>query len=163
MKIKGRKHLEKKIQKIVKEFVNADVFLNDNFCYYAETNTITFAPILMGDLEQIHVDWIMKKYERDYSDPFIYWLFSLLHEVGHAMTIEELTDEDWAFENEMREMLANDWIEDDVEICHVYFTLPAEILATEWAIKTMDKNEVWTNKKLRKAYESFRHFYKKNA
>lgn len=163
MKIKGRKHLEKKIQKIVKEFINANVFLHQDFCYYSETNTITFAPISMGELEQIHIDWIMKKYERDYSDPFIYWLFSLLHEIGHAMTIEELTDEDWAFENEMREILANDWIDDDIEVSHIYFTLPAEILATEWAIKTMDQNEIWTNKKLRKVYESFRHFYKKNT
>lgn len=163
MKIKGRKNLEMKIQKIVREIVNADVFLAVDFCYYGETNVITFAPVIDNELGKIHTNWIMEKYNEDFSDPYLYWLFSLLHEVGHAVTLSDLTYEDLEFEYYMREILENGWLDSTEETSTVYFTLPAEILATEWAINFMNNNKEWTNKKLRKVFESLRHFYKKNA
>ena len=161
MKIKGRKNLETKIKKIVREFIDIEVYLDTDFCFYSETNVLTFAPLSMGELEEIHIDWIKKTYKKDLSDPYIYWFFSLLHEVGHAVTLWELTDEDLEFEYTIRTALENGWIEDDSS--EVYFNLPAEKLATEWALDTIYYNKKWAAKKIHRIYESLNHFYKKNS
>lgn len=164
MKIKGKKKVETIVFNIVKPFGIKTVRMRSDFVYNIENERVTFTVPVFGELEKYHCEWINARYNVDLSDPLIYWFFSLLHEVGHHQTMIELTDEDLEFEDFMRELIHINYADQDdsFESSDVYFSLPAEILATEWALNYMENNWEWVNKNLKLIAKTFNHFYNRN-
>lgn len=69
-----------------------------------------------------------------------YVVFSLLHEMGHHMTLDDMDDEDATNEIAMREVIH--LIEDVDTANQVYFKLPSEILANDWAYEHFSEEMV---------------------
>ena len=65
---------------------------------------------------------------------------SLLHELGHLETNDEIRKEFPMWLRELAEIGLNGKYDSDKEKNYVYFTLPDEKAATEWAIDWLTKN-----------------------
>lgn len=63
------------------------------------------------------------------------FLTSWLHEVGHNETMDLISEEDYQYSEERKKELTS-----SDEDCLLYFNLPIEIAATNWAIKFIKEN-----------------------
>ncbi len=63
------------------------------------------------------------------------FLLSLFHEIGHYMTFDDLGEEDFAYSCDVKALLGT--TDDDAKI---YFRLPIEIAATNWAIDYINEH-----------------------
>lgn len=156
--MKGKMVLENKIEKILKNF-GVKVAMYNQFLY--SEGWVFFTPFESPTLGEHHRAWIAKKFGVEMNID-TYFLFSLLHEVGHHYTLKDLTEEDLKYETFCREVL-NCSDDSPEEVNEVYFNLPAEILATQWALEYMLSNQEWCAKALRKIYEAMRHFGNSNG
>ena len=156
--MKGKRVLENKIEKILKNF-GVKVAMYNQFLY--SEGWVFFTPFESPTLGEYHRAWIAEKFDVEMSAG-AYFLFSLLHEVGHHYTLGDLTEEDLEYETFCREVLS---YSDDApkEVNEAYFNLPAEILATQWALTYMINNQEWCAKASRKIYEAIRHFGNSNG
>ena len=137
------KLLEKKITNFVKNFGIRRAFCTDNFFYNIKKNTINFS-VYIDDREPAHIKFINNKYDTDITD--WYFIFSLLHEIGHHETMDELTDNDW-----LTEILVRNHCDSEI-----YWNLKAEDLANRWAIQYLidHTEECWNFQK--ECYEIMR-------
>lgn len=151
--MKGKMVLERKIGNVLKDF-NVKVAMYNQFLY--SNNWVFFTPFESAILGEYHREWIANKFGVE-LDRNIYFLFSLLHEVGHHFTLGQLSEEELNYETFCREVLS---LSEDSprEVNEAYFNLPAEILATKWALEFMLNNMEWCNKKARLIYQALRHF-----
>jgi hypothetical protein len=76
-------------------------------------------------------------------EPF-YFVFCLLHEVGHSMTASNFSEEEWNEYSFLSKYLLP-LIPDTVERHEIYFNLSIEDAATTWAINYIinNINECW--------------------
>ena len=128
--------LDKKINNYCKKFGIDKVFCDKEFSYYPETDRISYT-IIQYTTDDIIIQLINKKYNVD-IEPF-YFIFSLLHEIGHHMTIDELTEEELQNDLICRQMVIP-YIEDEIGQGKAYINLTAEDLATSWAIEYIDSH-----------------------
>jgi hypothetical protein len=61
----------------------------------------------------------------------------LLHEVGHHFTLDDLEEDEEEYCMKTKKKLHGESVEDNF----IYFDLPDEKLATEWAINYINKNK----------------------
>ena len=64
-------------------------------------------------------------------------IFSLLHEIGHYMTIDNFNDEDLETDLFMRNMIQ---MMDEEKQGEMYINLPMEDAATSWALEFIKNN-----------------------
>lgn len=67
-------------------------------------------------------------------------IWTILHEVGHFVTIDEISDEDYETSLSIKAYLSVVDIENDTTLQDEYFNTPTEWKATEWAIEWVVKN-----------------------
>lgn len=126
--------LDKKITRYCKKFGIKKVTSSDEFTYYPETETINYTMYLYEtDLQFINL--VNEKYSVDIR-PW-YFIFCLLHEVGHHLTLDELTEEDLLNDLFLRQIVIPN-IENTDKCGRAYINLIAEDLATSWAINYID-------------------------
>ena len=144
--------LEKKITKFVRKFGIKRAYCKGDFMYF-ENGTVFFSITRIPRHHPDYVEFINNKYEINIVPWF--FIFSLLHEVGHHMTIPQLTEEQKMYEYTMRMMKDLDQ--------KTYLNLPAEDLANKWAIDyiTNHQQECWDFQK--KCSKIMRHIYKKKS
>lgn len=142
--------LEKKITKFVKKFGVKRAFCKDQFMY---RNNIVHFSIFTDPEDGPYIDFINNKYETD-IEPW-YFIFGILHEVGHHITLPLLTKEELAYEYEQRLFR--------IQTSEDYFNLPAEDLANKWAINYIANHtqECWDFQK--KCYNIMKHIFKKKS
>lgn len=149
--MKGKRKFRNVIAKILEEF-NVKVILGDCFFYNPDTRTVYFTPFSSSS-DDFHRYWILQNFNYTIKERE-YFLFSLLHEIGHHYTFGYLTDEDLQYEVFCRKILENS-DKSANEINEAYFNLPAEKLATQWAINFMSEHPHWCRKMNRKIYKAF--------
>lgn len=146
--------LDKNITRFVKKFGVKKASIGDTFFYL--NGKISYSVYAYDDDEQ-HIQFINDTYGIDVR-PF-YFLFSILHEVGHHMTVPDLTEEDLAFEIFARDAVLP--LVENEDTNDLYFRLPAEDMANRWALEYIlnHTEECW--KFQRKCYAIMRHLFKK--
>ena len=152
--------LEKKIKKYLSRFGIKHVYCTDSFFYMPESKTVCFTVLNYSTDDEL-IKFIDEKYDTNIR-PW-YFIFCLLHEVGHHMTVDQLTDEDMAFEIAARKMILP-LFGDEVETRNsLYFDLPAEDLANRWAIEYIANHaeECWAFQC--KCFKIMQHIFKKKS
>jgi len=152
--------LEKKIRKYLKKFGITRAICTDSFFYIPEGKTVCFT-VLHYTTDADLIEFINNKYEVD-IEPW-YFIFSLLHEVGHHMTVDQLTEKDMNFEIAARKAILPLFGDDTKSRNSLYFELPAEDLANRWAIEYIENHtqECWEFQC--KCYKIMNHIYKKKC
>lgn len=151
--------LDKKINNYCKKFGIDKVFCDKEFSYYPETDRISYT-IIQYTTDELVTQLINEKYNVD-IEPF-YFIFSLLHEIGHHMTIDELTDEDLQDDLMCRQMIIP-YIEDEIRQGRAYINLIAEDYATRWAIDYIDNHLKECIKVQSRFIKIINHYYKKKS
>ena len=170
-KMNGVKKFERKVTKIMQKCTGIDDFyckLGGNWVYYNQKSKVEFTLLMDNDACDTWLKWINERYDFD-TDNVI--MLSMLHEIGHHVTLNDFIENDLErWEQELKDEedietnLATAVFEKTIEnLKKAYHSLPAEVLATEWAIG------FWKSHKSRveKAFEKFCHaaieFYNANG
>lgn len=125
------------INKLLKEYFwnegyDLDFEMGTDFAYYDNKNLITYSLVVSERMDNLFMDFAKSKGLE--VDCGIFFL-SLLHEVGHYNTIDELTDRQNAKCDEAKRKLRTS----DAD-AKKYFNILDERMATEWAINYINEN-----------------------
>ena len=118
--------LTKEIKTYCRKFGIAKVRFANEFSYYPEKEMITYT-IYIDEMDEELTDLIEEKYHIDIRP--IYFVFALLHEVGHHMTLDDLTEEDLETDLLLRAMIP--FFEEKGK---AYLGFPAEDMSTSWSL-----------------------------
>ena len=135
------------LNKAITEITNIlDTWLKDNsfdlttrfeadFGYYHNENVVAF-----GLLTTVNNDEFFGEYVEYMGGSALYsFVNSFLHEVGHHMTYDDITDEEYEYGQKVKAFLADKKELDKYDYI-TYFNLPIEKVATEWGIKYFRNN-----------------------
>ena len=157
--------LNKEVNKFLKQF-EVDARLGTNFSYYYSLGRIEYTIFAASAADKAFMNHFNKLSNgRIVCDVF---LASLLHEVGHHLTLDSFSEEE-ELENYDRVMDLQakiDFAETEAEEEQIrieYMSLPVEMAATKWAIDYMLNNaeevgKAW--KKIQRAIKRFRKYAK---
>jgi hypothetical protein len=109
--------------------------LADEFCYYPSEDKITYT-VCWQDNDDEFIELVNEKYNADIQPWF--FIFCILHEIGHAETFDELTNEDLK-----TDLLLRNAIQFFENQGRAYINLRAEDLATSWALDFISNNETY--------------------
>lgn len=159
-KMNGVKKFEKTVTRIMQECTGMDDFyckLGGNWVYYNHKSKVEFSLLFDNDACDTWLQWINERYDFD-TDNLI--MLSMLHEIGHHVTLNDFIEEDeerWeqelSDEKDIETTLAKPFLlpQTKENLKKAYHSLPAEILATEWAIGFWQNNR----KRVEKAFKQF--------
>lgn len=164
-KLKGRKKLNKAITELVKPFGISKAKLGAEFAYYFNDEHIEFQMTCDDWTDKVFDEFLLEYFGFVNPYPFV---ISILHEIGHHITFENLTENemylsDWVKERIPERLQKAKDIDDKKQIEFEYFTLPDEIAATTWAIDYFRQNRKECDKIYKKACKALCKFYKKNG
>lgn len=168
-KVKGMKKLNKKMTKLIRKETGLairKVELADLFEYNFVKDRIRFK-ITNALEDEIFTSFIKARYEIDLSDDTAF-LLSILHEIGHRENNEDVDGAVYDFCIKEKEFIENkmqtaDNLDDVINLEMRYFTLPDEILATDWAVAYLLENKVKCAKMYKKIQKYLQKFYKING
>jgi len=151
--------LENNITRFVRKFgIKRSLYSEEHsFVYWEESNVITF-DIMWHYENDLLINFINEKYDANIEPWF--FVFCILHEVGHHKTLHLLTEEDRYNERILR-TLAN--VQGLNNTDTLYFNLPAEVLATDWAIEYMKNNLEECRRFQAKCMKILAHIYNKKS
>lgn len=127
-KVLGIDKLTNTLDKFLEEFECTSIVDTDFYCLNA-SNIIAVALVVAEKHSSTFMSRVKKLYPDIHADEF---LWSFLHEVGHIETLD-LLDDDEIIYSELQKK--NENITDEV-----YYELPDEFAATDWAANYMRNN-----------------------
>ena len=160
MKLKGTRKLTSHMNKFLRPF-GVTTLLGKDFAYYPVTEEVQFTIVMEERADKVLKKFVADNFQYNVKDMF---LFSLLHEVGHHLTLDDFEDEELTKEWKHKSVI--EWELDDSnynEKMVEYFALPSEYAATAWAVSYMRDHEKELLRRWKVMIQHFRHFYKKNA
>lgn len=163
---KGKKKLNKSITKLVKPFGITKARLGREWMYDTVKETIDFQTDLTDWTDDLFNAFVTKEFGLKNFDTFV---ISMLHEIGHYMTEDELTEMDILKSGcgkiRVAEVIQSpNATQKDKEKAEMkYFMLPDEYAATAWAVDFYNENREACEKMQRKAHKAIRKFEKKNG
>lgn len=159
-----------KIDNILNDFLKefeCEASLDTDFAYYHNKNLITYSLVCGNAFDELfsNVINLLCPYVR--CDLFIW---SLLHEVGHNQTLDDISDEDYRYCQDEKERIQNELshvtrAENEKlynRIANEYFFLPDEIAATMWAVDYVTKNTTKIKTLWQKLQVAIMEFYRVN-
>lgn len=162
-KLKGMKKLNKAITAEVKPFGIKKAVCDLEFAYYFDKNKISYKAVV-DEIDDLFDAFVEERF--NYSIEYDFPL-SLLHEIGHKMTNEDIDGcvYDWCLSEKERinKALAKTEDEEEIKILHFqYFNLPDEIMATQWAVNYAKRHPQQIKKMWKNIHNAFTQFYVKN-
>ena len=127
----------KAIDTILNEFLNKNDFectveMGTDFAYWTDTDTITYSLVVSERMDKLFMEYALAQGLKVDCGIF---LLSFFHELGHYMTIDDLTDKE-----ETQCEKAKSKLTDSDADCMKYFSLLDEFLATSWAVEYINEH-----------------------
>lgn len=137
----GTTTLEKNVTNFVRKFGINRASYKNTFCMHLSKNTVDFT-VQKHYEDDLLLEHIRNKFGVN-VEPF-YFVFCLLHEVGHAMTAERFSKDEW-HEYSFWSHFFLPSIPDTVVRNSLYWNLPIEDAANTWAVNYLVNNidECW--------------------
>lgn len=148
-----------RIDAILNEFLEPfelTVFAGTDFAYYHSSSTIEYAFVVSERMDNLFMKNAKRLGLKHNVDTF---LLSLLHEVGHNETIDDLDDAIYNYCLDIKEMLDADCDED----VYTYLNLFDEKEATLWAIDYINNHTEEIEELWNKLQPAILEFYIKNG
>lgn len=164
-KLKGIKKLNKAITELVEPFGISEAKLGTDFAYYFTDEHIEFQ-MTCGDWTDELFDKFVEE-EFGFKNPYPFVL-SILHEIGHHNTWEEIDDDVYDIILKKKERIAKiiqnkkNSREKKIAADLEYFNLPDEYAATAWAVDYFTQNRKECDEMYKKACEALCKFYQEN-
>jgi len=146
-----------KVEKIVNEFLEPfglTGVLDTDFYYLYEEDEVHYAFATPERSFLAFLENAEKRFPQVHADIF---LWSLLHEIGHSETGDDLTEDEEEYSMKEKDRIFQGAVPED-EQDELYFSLPDEYAATDWAGHYMmehaeEVKEFWV--KFQSAYQRF--------
>lgn len=166
MKLHGVKRMNKRMQKAFKKATGIKITmkLNSDFYYYPATEEISYTPIMSCRSNKLFSDFIKDYFNLELKSDVEIFCLSALHEIGHHLTYDTIDNEDYNYSKDEEESIAQalkNNPDDDVTYSR-YFSLPLEIIATEWAVDFIKQNPLSFDKLVKQIYLILLDFYHQN-
>lgn len=163
-KVKGKKKLNSAILKELSPFGIISAELTGEYSYLPSEYGITFGINLPIEYEWL-IDFVKDRFDYSFEYPFI---LLFLHEIGHHKTIQSISYGVQKFCDEEKIRIDEDINNTDDEETwkkyeFQYFSLPDEIMATQWAVNYAKKHPRKIKNMALRMSESFQEFYDKNG
>lgn len=140
-KVKGKAKLNKAISAQLAPFGISGATLTDEYAYYFDDESVTYKITENEVADEWFREFVKERFDFDVKYPFV---FSLLHEVGHHETDDDVDGGLYEFCAEEKERIHKEMQTADAERSKVlewqYFNLPDEIIATAWAVRYCRKH-----------------------
>jgi len=134
--IKGYNKLNKTVSAQLKPFGISKAVCSDDYSYLFEKEVVTFKLTENTLEDRWFMEFVKDRFDYNVKYPFI---FSLLHEVGHHKTFDDICDSIYDFCDTEKERIDNEMQTADIKkskkLEWQYFSLPDELLATNWAVQ----------------------------
>ena len=104
-----------------------------DFSYFYIDSSIEYTFVVSERMNRLFMEYAKSIGLKTKIDIF---LLSFLHELGHHETLDEIDDDDEEYSRLIKENLNSD----NDDNCKIYFALPNEKMATEWAINYINNN-----------------------
>ena len=132
--------------------------IGTDFSYYYNDNLVEVSLVTIDRASKNFLDFVEKEFNFIHADIF---LWSLLHEIGHHETLDDLDDDAYELSQEIKRNLQTDNnIKDEVRD-YIYFNLYDEYIATEWAANYMEEHYQEVKEFWNKLQPLILNFYKK--
>lgn len=148
-KMKGIQRLAVDLSALCAPFGVSKVrFSGSGQCYYlADNASVRFSFYMDRDF----IEHILSTFGILINNQRDYLRFSLLHEIGHHFTLKDFSKEELLNEQKIREMLhyaalhpdTTEHLFEKISIDDMYFAIPSEQVANEWASEQFRTNEAF--------------------
>lgn len=164
-RIRGLRKLNKAVTIQLKPFGIDKAECSTEYAYYRNSERISFKLTEDTLEDRWFMEFVKERFGYNVKYPFI---FSLLHEVGHHMTDDDLDDMTYDFcEGEKAYIDEEMQTATDIKTCKAlewkYFGLPDEILATTWAVDYMKSHPRKVERMWNEILVALEKFYRKNG
>lgn len=132
--------------------------LGEDFAYYDAKSLITYALIIPVDNDKWFFEYATSLGLKYDCGNFI---LSFFHEIGHSETLHLLEDEEEEEIWKVKNNLTFEEFEKSKEKANIYFDLPDEKLATQWAVDYINENVGKVRELSNKLEIAVNGFYKK--
>ena len=162
MKLNGLAKLNRELSKIVKPFDIKGMVNGEDFSWIRDLNVITYTLKTGTFHDEWFVEYIKDRFDYDVENVFI---ITILHEIGHYKTDEEIGDALGAYCDQDKERISDIISNTDVteeeekRLNWQYFNLPDEFAATAWAV---EENPEYIKEMWDKIEKVLHEFYEKN-
>lgn len=144
-------------------FEDIECFLAPEFAYYVGTNEISYSLIENSISDAAFSEYLKIKYPN--APTINMFVFSLLHELGHYLTLPSVSKKKFRKWKKRKKMLEKTVVNNDTDLFNLqlaYCNLPDEKIATEKAIELLIENYDYLKQFEIRAIEIIHNFYKKN-
>ena len=131
--LNGEERINKILNKYLEKF-DLTAMLDTEFAYYYSKNIVTYSFFVLEKYDTMFKK-VCDKIAKNNMNADIF-LLSLFHEIGHAETIEDLSDEEIYSSIAVKEKVSEGAI-DEKE----YFYAPDEYIATQWGVKYIQEHD----------------------
>lgn len=121
-----------------------------DFCYWTADEEIEYAVVVPEEDNRLFQNFIDNIFNPDVKLPTFVW--SILHELGHHMTMDEISAEGFAYSEFIKRSIELDENGDKEKNFTIYASLPDEYAATKWAVEYANANF----ERVKKFWEDFR-------
>ena len=161
-KVKGLKKLNKCVSKVIAPFGIKKAKFGNEYAYYFDKNIITYS-IVEDETDTLFNDFVRERFGYDVENIFI---ISLLHEIGHAKANNQIKKDIYQFCISEKERIQSELAlasdEEERALYYQYFSLPDEIMATQWAVNYAKNHPKKIKKMWEKCKKGFHEFYGMN-
>ena len=126
MALKGVKRISRIINEFLKPF-ECTARMGTDFCYLYHKNLIFYSIVWMNNGAEDFLNSVLRLEPEVEADVF---LWSLLHEVGHHETYDEISDEENDYCDDTKKKIEEGELPNEL-----YYDMIDERLATEWAVE----------------------------
>ena len=136
--------LNKKLEEFFSEYgIELTFRVSEEFAYFYDKDVVNYSLTTLGK-QALYFKKFFYKLDNRIKDIDIFML-SILHEVGHSQTLNNIDDVLYEQEQRVKETLDGSKKADN----YIYFGLPSEMAATLWAIDFIIENSeklsvLWT-------------------
>lgn len=165
MKLNGLAKLNREFSKIVKPFDIKGMVNGEDFSWIRDLNIITYTLVTGTFHDEWFVEYIKDRFDYDVENVFI---ITLLHEIGHYKTDDEIGSALGSYCDQDKERISDTILNTDVSeeeekrLNWQYFNLPDEFAATAWAVNFAKENPEYIKEMWNKMEKALHEFYEKN-
>lgn len=152
--LKGATDLIIAVQNAIQECIHLDVNVEicDSFLWADDENTLFFPLLMIEKSDALWKEWLEDTFEIEFSSLADIYYFSFLHELGHKMTLSDVTDDEYDEGDELS--CGTDYV--------AYWNCYREYIATKWAVDFCLAYQKEMELFSKKVFTNLEKFYEKN-
>ena len=111
----------------------------EEFCYYPEEKAVQWGMLLNDEQENMFAQFMYEYGLKREVNPFV---ISLLHEVGHYMTLHQFGDETVMWDTAQKQIISGSDLPATISTHYHYWELDTEFAANMWAIEWIENHPI---------------------